>query len=142
MKDTELAYIAGLIDGEGSVQLIRQISNTSYKAYFSLILSISNTDVRVIEWLLNCAGGHKAEFEGKENRLNSFKWWMSDSKAQDLLYRVRPYVVLKVEQIDLVLDIRFNPLKNTYSIEEEQFRTRVFLELQALHRRGKPLCIV
>jgi len=47
MLETEKAYIAGIIDGEGSIMLIKFHKNQ----YPSPCVSISSTDVELLEWI-------------------------------------------------------------------------------------------
>lgn len=47
MLETEKAYIAGIIDGEGSIMLIKFHKNQ----YPSPCISISSTNVELLEWI-------------------------------------------------------------------------------------------
>lgn len=131
-----LAYLAGLVDGEGSIQMLRRISKPSYKVYYTLKLSVSGTKEPLEEWLVENIGGHIARSKGKGNRSDSFQWWMSDREAQDILEQIRPYSVLKQAHIDQALRANFNPIKNTYSIDEELRRREMFQILCELNKRG------
>ena len=47
MLETEKSYLAGIIDGEGSVMLTRFHKNE----YPSPCISISSTDIELLEWI-------------------------------------------------------------------------------------------
>lgn len=47
MLETEKAYIAGIIDGEGSIMLTKFHKNQ----YPSPCVSISSTDMELLEWI-------------------------------------------------------------------------------------------
>lgn len=47
MIETEKAYVAGIIDGEGSIMLTRFHKNE----YPSPCVSISSTDIELLEWI-------------------------------------------------------------------------------------------
>ncbi len=52
MNKEHAAYIAGIIDGEGSISLIRLHSNQ----YPSPFISISSSDLELLEWIKNITG--------------------------------------------------------------------------------------
>ncbi len=55
LDQTDAAYIAGLIDGEGTVTLSRRHRNKNRQ----LVVSISNTDRPLLEYVLNAVGAGK-----------------------------------------------------------------------------------
>jgi len=46
MTELELAYLAGIIDGEGSIMLLKYHKSE----YPSPCISISSTDIELLEW--------------------------------------------------------------------------------------------
>ena len=52
LSTSEAAYLAGLIDGEGSITLSRKYRGENRQ----LGVSISNTDRRLLEWVLKVIG--------------------------------------------------------------------------------------
>src|SRR4051794_20740972 len=50
-SEADLGYIAGLVDGEGSITIIRRKSNNK------VCVSIVNTHRPVLEWLVETVGG-------------------------------------------------------------------------------------
>ncbi|MGH8271546.1 MAG: LAGLIDADG family homing endonuclease, partial [Gammaproteobacteria bacterium] len=55
LKPTEAAYIAGLIDGEGTVTLSRKHRNDNRQ----LAISISNTEKALLDYVLQVVGAGK-----------------------------------------------------------------------------------
>jgi len=53
MKDTEKAYIAGIIDGEGSITLVKQHKNRNP----SPMVSVASTDLELLIWLKKTING-------------------------------------------------------------------------------------
>ena len=49
MNEQEIAYIAGLFDGEGSIVLAKDTRLTP--GAFQLTISITNTNLKVLEWI-------------------------------------------------------------------------------------------
>jgi len=52
LEDTEAAYIAGLIDGEGTITLSKRHRNENRQ----LVISISNNEKVILDYVLKVAG--------------------------------------------------------------------------------------
>lgn len=52
MKIQQAAYIAGIIDGEGSISLVKQSRNQ----YHSPLISIASADLELLQWVQNATG--------------------------------------------------------------------------------------
>ncbi len=55
LSPTDTAYIAGLIDGEGTVTLCRKHRNENHQ----LAISISNTEIELLTYVLDTVGAGK-----------------------------------------------------------------------------------
>ena len=98
-KETELSYLAGLIDGEGCF-LIRRVG-TSLQAR----VTIANTAKSVMDWLKNTFGGCWWETQRpEENHKNLFTWEMSGKLIQKLLPQIFPYLIIKQEPAKIILE--------------------------------------
>jgi hypothetical protein len=102
VSDIELAYAAGMFDGEGSLALTR---NTSAR-WPSPQVSVSTTDCEVTSWLKQRFGGvvaHKRTYAPKHRP--AFDWKLTDRKALTFLAQVRPFLVIerKIQRCDLLL---------------------------------------
>ena len=100
MRD-KLTYLAAMIDGEGYLNLYMK-TNGSLVARFG----ITNTNPKLMDWLKENFGG--CVYGGKDNKHTNRKafrmWYMSGVKMIELLKQVRPYLLLKTEQADTVLE--------------------------------------
>ncbi len=111
MKETECAYLAGIVDGEGNIGLVRrppkpecgEISPT-----FLDYVKISNTDYRMLAWVKDKvgAGSIYAEARVKERCRKIYTWHISSEKSADFLAQVYPYLVVKKEQADVIFLFR------------------------------------
>lgn len=104
LRPVELAYIAGLIDGEGCLLIYRKKDKRGVY-HFRSILRISNTSVRVIRWLQERLGGEVAP-SGKPGELPVYHWPIEGPRLAQLLITVRPYLVIKVELADLLVEMQ------------------------------------
>ena len=88
-----LAYVAGLMDGEGSIGFTRSRSAMVPR------VSITNTDIELLEDLKNAFGGHIQKLtRGKENWKTAYAWVLNNSKAVDFIEKIEPWLRVKKEQ--------------------------------------------
>lgn len=84
------AYIAGLVDGEGTVTLARQHSNEGRR----LALSISNTEIALLEFVRDSVGaGHitgKRTYSPRQTP--SFTYAGTSRQALAVLEQIVPYL--------------------------------------------------
>jgi hypothetical protein len=105
-RPTELAYIAGLIDGEGCLLIYRK-ADTRGNLHIRCILRISNTSARVIEWLQERLGGVAASRnEQRPGHLRVMHWPCEGPRLTQLLEAVRPYLVIKPELADILMEMQ------------------------------------
>ena len=93
--ETELAYLAGLLDGEGHIAI--RIRRRKDKYTFDAILRVSNTSYELMQWVLTTFGGTWAVRQHKVThwRIGYDINWMG-SYVQDLALAnaLLPYVRL------------------------------------------------
>ena len=107
-------YVAGILDGEGSIYVVRgQRSDGCSGERFELGIKISNTDFRLIKWLLHNFGGRfQTDVSNRKGRGFSslrakllYQWKLSGSKNKEkFLLGVIPYMIIKQEQAKLALE--------------------------------------
>lgn len=92
MTDTEAAYLAGLIDGEGSFNL-----NYRPKAgHYQLRLEIWNTDQKMIAWISRVTEGGVLFQQARSNRSRiCYGWRMYGHKIKPVIDRVLPFLITK-----------------------------------------------
>lgn len=99
LSDTERAYIAGIVDGEGTIQ-----KDNGGRRFW--MLTIGNTDKNLIDWLhkkvpYSRVTTNKLRFHWKQ----SWRWALvSNIKVLRLLQLIRPFMVVKAERADEAID--------------------------------------
>ncbi|UHD16982.1 LAGLIDADG family homing endonuclease [Thiocapsa bogorovii] len=90
LSGIDSAYIAGLIDGEGTVSLLRKHKQDNRQ----VVVSISNTDRPLINYLLEAIGAGKATSKRtySERHTPSFMYAITNRHALDLLRQVAPHL--------------------------------------------------
>lgn len=100
LRDTDLAYIAGLFDGEGCINIGRNRSNRHHW----LRIEITMASEYIPTLLLNYFGGSFYDWEknlGKSQQLRLYSWQIRSRKAYTFLKTIYPYLRLKRAQADL-----------------------------------------
>ena len=125
VKETDLSYTAGLLDGEGTVSI--QVFNYSRYAPrkkkkgqgvygrktptgFELRVSIDNTYLPLGPWLKDRFGGIVYIHSDKGKNLPLFRWILKSEKARMFLLSVFPYLTIKKSQAEIA--ISFQEVKN------------------------------
>lgn len=145
LTSEELAYIAGIIDGEGSIIISKQSPNLKKREInyrYQLFVKVTNTDKRLIQFLsektLQPFFKDKNRIEDRPNSRQTYSIHWPVNITIHLLEKIYPYLVIKKEQVDLA--IKF---KNTFEKEGHepaslniiQEREQMYLEMKALHKR-------
>ena len=118
LREEERAYIAGLIDGEGTITLTRKHRNENRQ----LAVTISNTERPLLAYVLLTIGSGK--ITGKRTAAShhtpSFTYAIYNRQALELLDQIQPYLrSRKSDRAGLILRdyVRLTPRNGKYSPE-------------------------
>ena len=132
LAPVDAAYMAGLIDGEGTVTLSRRHRTDQRQ----LVVSIANTERRLLEWTLDTVGAGKITGKRISSPLHSPSFTYSIANLQ-LLEQIAPYLrSYKAKRTQLILQhyINLTPRNGRYTdeirTERDRFLTTV-LEVKA-----------
>jgi hypothetical protein len=105
--ETDLAYAAGIFDGEGCVCIKEVKQHKSHKPTYSLSVHITNTNEDVINWLLiNFDGSKHTKIPKQENRRKYFRWNCQSKHAANFLTEILPYIKIKNPQVEIALSFQ------------------------------------
>jgi len=102
MKRTDLAYVAGMLDGDGYISICRN----RCKPQTMLRVGISNTNQWLIEWLHFGFGGGISKHKERGNCKTKWNWIISSNKAVEFLKLISPYLKLKRPQAELAIQFQ------------------------------------
>jgi len=104
----KLAYMAGIIDGEGCISINAvQNSKKHPTINYKVRLMISSTSYDLGEWLVENFGGHCYEKNVySQKHAKGFTWVLYCSQAGRVIEAVLPYLVIKRNQAELVVAYR------------------------------------
>lgn len=131
LSNEEKAYIAGIIDGEGSIMLTR----FHKKQLPAPCITIASTSLELLEWVKIKAGLGSIKSKKNYNPIHhkdSFTYIIRYNEAILLLKEVEPYLVIEQKKLraQLILNEYKNltPRNGRYSEEllkkKEEFHTR------------------
>lgn len=128
----DAAYIAGFIDGEGSITLVKRPSGTVTLRVFA-----SNCHKETLEWLKTTTGvGSVTPHQrGNAKHAPSWYWNCAANAAETLLRQIRPYMHIKTAHADVVLELR-DKLKDPAYRADKEWQAEYHERLRLLNRRG------
>lgn len=141
--DTEYAYIAGIMDGEGTIALQLVAKNHS-KSYAKKVL-VTNTDRRLLDWIrlktrVGIVAPKTKPKEGK-NWKQCYELSVSACEMKRFLEPLMPYLLIKKRQAEVMLEFITIEWTKTKFIQRKPMETAVYQEilydeLSALNKRG------
>jgi hypothetical protein len=109
-NNLDLAWAAGIIDGEGSIMFTRvsrkKLSDGIIVAYPEIRVEISNYDDKMIKKIKQMFGGCYFVEHRKDRRKPIHRWLVACKMAEKVIRAVEPYLVTKKEQAKLALELR------------------------------------
>ena len=100
----ERAYLAGLMDGEGSVCIIRRVKTNCWPEY-NVQITICNTNLPMLSWIVeHFAGSIKNHTtKSKLGKKPIYRWYMSGKRSKPILETIFPYLIVKKRRAQLAL---------------------------------------
>lgn len=113
----QIAYLAGIIDGEGSIYIGNFSCNPKTKVpYYQTNIQVTNTDKPLIDWLYEIFGGLFSKRTPKQHASNSRKqayiWTASGDRVTHLCELILPYLIAKKRQCEIMIKMRATFTKN------------------------------
>lgn len=135
MLETEKAYIAGIVDGEGSIMLTKFHKNQ----YHSPCVSIASTDLELLEWVKNTIKGGKITSKknyNKNRHKNSYTYTIIYDEAIQLLQDIEPYLVIpkkKARAQHIIVNYKQVTIRNgRYNEAQRQAKEQFYIDFMAL----------
>jgi len=102
MNKEELAYTAGIIDGEGCIRLAKR-GNTNGLVSYYIGVEVGMTNKDIIYWLKDKYGGSITIRNSHGNRKTRYDWSLRTKMAVDFLKMIYPYLRVKKYNADIAL---------------------------------------
>lgn len=130
LSDTDAAYLAGIIDGEGSIGLSK-ITRKS-RDFVAPFVSITNTSTKLVDRLASAYPNGTWRTRQRNFKNKPVNDWVLNkvNDIVDLLPQIIPHLTIKVDKANLVLDFcKYRQEKHPYSDKELEFFVK-FKELE------------
>ncbi len=133
LTETQKAYMAGLLDGEGCIGVFKQKSSGKMWQFdFGVRVIITNTNEMVLIWVKEITGAgcmYKSKKAFKENWSPVHRWQVTAEQARSFIKTIYPYLKIKKDIADIVLQLPHLPSQRKYSgrtQEEYENQNRIF----------------
>lgn len=106
LTEAQAGYIAGLIDGEGTITVYTRRGEGRKSHEMTVKVTVANTRLEMLYWLIGTTGNgyiSKASENGIHKTL--YTWMLCPEQIRVLLPLILPYLVIKRRQAELVLRI-------------------------------------
>ena len=109
MRESDIAYIAGLFDGEGSIQYKQYMRKRKHnpRPYptWSIRMEIAMTDKSVLMWLCEVVGtGTVNSRKVKPGKKKQWRWRCSHRQAYYVARLIWPYVHVKLDGVQKIIE--------------------------------------
>jgi hypothetical protein len=101
LSPTEMAYLAGIMDGEGCIMAYQSTHPDNLRV--KLQVSIGNTDLNLHEWFKTHLSFGSVSWAYPKGRKPMWKFVVSGLSGIEFLRHLRPHLIIKASQADLVL---------------------------------------
>lgn len=132
MSNTDAAYLAGFIDGEGTIMLIVRANKS-----VGVLLTVANTKAAAITWIMEVTGVGRLHSRPRRSAKHAptFWWQASSEAAESILEQIRPYLKIKSEQADLALEFQGN-LRDPKFKANRDLQSEYRERMKFMNRRG------
>lgn len=134
MTKVEAAWLAGFIDGEGTLSARK--NNVDYVLGY---LNIYNTNVQVIKYITSLIGGHVSRTNRATSRhKEGLKVSLYGRSTLPVIRAITPFLRIKQQQAQLLVELFTIQSRSTKSHREIKEQRRIMGHLVKLNRKGPP----
>jgi len=99
LTEVEKAYIAGIVDGEGTIGLWRHYKNETATPN----VTIANNSLSLLQWIKSKAGGNICSKKKRQaHHDNSYALSIKQDRAINFLNEIKGYLIIKKQQAELI----------------------------------------
>lgn len=138
----KLAYLAGIIDGEGSLLLWMNKSSKD-RGQFNLRVNVTSTDKCLVDWIFENFGGSIYECNSpsrqcQPNWKKQYVWQVNRPEMLQFLNDIYPFLIIKKDRCRIAIKFRetFENGKRNVSQETFNIRLNCFNQMKHLNSRG------
>lgn len=131
LTKTDLAYTAGIIDGEGSIRIQKHRRVDYYQGHhYCMVVAVCMCDMAVPTWLHLKFGGSLNSYKGrKQGYKREYHWTITTKNAKKFLELILPY--LKQKQGQARVAIEFQEMKSAQRGQYHKYNHKPIALLEA-----------
>jgi len=138
MKEADKSYVAGIIDGEGTITLPKQSTESDFR---SPSVSISSTDIEILDFVQSRFGGYiSKKTKRRDHYKQPYQWKVDYNGAIELLKNTINYLNCpeKKRRANLILNHwkDITPRNGKYSKEQKKLKLK--FQKHFLHPEENP----
>jgi len=102
---TTLAYMAGILDGEGHFSIIWHKPHDRYHG----IVGVMNTNLDLLEWIHNVFGGsiyRRITPTDKSHWKDRYEWRAGNKTLDFILPPIAPFLIIKKRHAEIMIEFR------------------------------------
>ena len=137
----KLNYLAGILDGEGSIMIYRS------QGHYSLTVAIYNSERELMNWLVSEYGGCSSESHRERNKelkhKPEYRWIIMGRNAYKLLRRLEDKMIIKTERLEVAIEFYERCNKITYKGNRprpdwlKEREDEYYLRMRDLNKKGR-----
>ncbi len=143
-RETDLAWAAGFIDGEGFIGTRRHCytskRNGERRDRFSVVMAVSQKRIEPLNKLKDLFGGTIGiKYNDKSKAVSFYEWRTNSKNAVKVLRLLLPYLILKNLEAELILNefvSQISIVGGKHTIEEIKLREEFHFKLIRVRREA------
>lgn len=145
LSKIDAAYLAGLIDGEGCIFIIRARRKDSTRGFiYNSGLDITMTSYFILKFCHAVTGVgslNKRKYAVKKNWKRAWKWRVCSNQAVEVLTQIFPFLKLKKQQAEIVMLFQsrmyFHGRGHKLTNKEYAFQQKLWRQMKKLNKKGR-----
>jgi hypothetical protein len=109
LVETDKAYLAGILDGEGCIGYYNANPDPEGTPYCHADINITNTHKGVVDWVQQVTGLGRSKPTNKftvQGRMKAYQWQIAKKQdVREFLEAIDPYLRIKADQSHVLLNL-------------------------------------
>lgn len=135
----KLSYMAGIIDGEGSIAIEIQSQSIRWDRkcdYYSLRLLVINTNLPLLNWIQENFGGTIRQRPDVLNRRRCYRWNICSHNAAEILKACQQYMIVKKAHTEVFIKFASTMTRANARLSDEMlfYRKELYHQLKHINK--------
>ena len=120
-SETVRGYTAGILDGEGSIMIVKFKNPTTKRGYtYQLKVVVTNTNEWLCRWLkMQYSGTIQYKKSKRPQEKDIYEWRVVSKQAKEFLEYITPYLIIKKAQAEIAIRFQSNRKRGKPQTDEE-----------------------